>query len=187
MSFSISGHILSLCLDRSARFRHDKILGIYCGFARPTCARAFTHCLAVIGFSSAICVRNSDIMASKWFSSSHCAFAARIYNTRFLTTNTPLAVIEILYIPIIATYRSVVNSKHEKLRMSQEQSKFPMNFLRPDLFHLAKSIRRIFTFLAWKIYCSNCECATCSIMSCVIDSTMRIGDRQTRTYIQQLR
>ena len=87
MSFSISGRMLSLYFDKSALFRHDSILGIYCGFAKPTCARAFTHCLAVIGFSSVICVRKSDRMASKRFSSSHCAFAARIYSTRFLTND----------------------------------------------------------------------------------------------------
>ena len=63
MSFSISGRILSLYFDKSALFKHDSILGIYCGFAKPTCARAFTHCLAVIGFSSVICVRNSDILS----------------------------------------------------------------------------------------------------------------------------
>ena len=65
ISFSINGRILSFYLDKSARLRLDNILGIYCGFAKPTCARALTHCLAVIGFSSIICVRKSDIIESK--------------------------------------------------------------------------------------------------------------------------
>ena len=38
---------------------------IYCGFASPTCARAFTHCLAVIGFLSVICVRKSAFLSSR--------------------------------------------------------------------------------------------------------------------------
>ena len=87
MSFSISGRILSLYSDKSALFKHDSILGIYCGFAKPTCARAFTHCLAVIGFSSVIYVRKLAIMASKRFSSPHWALAARMYGARFLTND----------------------------------------------------------------------------------------------------
>ena len=87
ISLSISGRILSLYFDKSASCKHDSILGIYCGFANPTCARALIHCLAVIGFSSVICARKSVIIVSKRFSSSHRAFAARIYRIRFLTND----------------------------------------------------------------------------------------------------
>lgn len=71
ISFSISGRILSLYFDKSAFRKHDNITGTYCGFAEPICARAFMHCLAVIGFSSVICARKSEIIKSKRFSSSH--------------------------------------------------------------------------------------------------------------------
>lgn len=87
ISFSINGRILSLYFDKSASLKLDNIPGIYCGFARPTCARTLTHCLAVIGFSSVICERKSDIIASNRFPSSHWAFAARMYNARFLTND----------------------------------------------------------------------------------------------------
>lgn len=36
ISFSINGRILSLYFDKSASCKHNIILGIYCGFAKPT-------------------------------------------------------------------------------------------------------------------------------------------------------
>ena len=36
MSFSISGRMLSLYLDRSALWKQERICGMYWGFARPT-------------------------------------------------------------------------------------------------------------------------------------------------------
>ena len=85
ISFSISGRILSLYFDKSAVSRQESILGMYRGFAAPTSAKAFMHCLAVIGFSSVMCDRYSSKTASKRFSSSHWAFAAKMYSARLRT------------------------------------------------------------------------------------------------------
>ena len=52
MSFSISGRMLSLYLDRSALWKQERICGMYWGFAKPTSARAWMHWRAVMGFSS---------------------------------------------------------------------------------------------------------------------------------------
>lgn len=64
MFFSIGGRILSQCFDKSALRRHDKILGIYCGLARPACANARMHCPVVNGFSSVTYARKPDRTAS---------------------------------------------------------------------------------------------------------------------------
>ena len=89
--------MLSLYFDKSASCKADNILGMYCGFAKPTCARALTHCLAVMGFSSVIWARKSGITPSKRFSSSHCAFAIfcrQILNNVFFHHESPRLVLQ---------------------------------------------------------------------------------------------